>query len=299
MLPHDIAAEPANQRNHQRHPQPRQHEQRLAGQGLHRQPGTQSEPHRPVALERERRPAMRRAMRRVPDQNRREHRQRQHHRDIGLRAPQPPPMLRTGRQIEERPPHRQHRRVFGEHRQPGAHPRSGPPSDRPPPGLRQRAQQTKRRPNSAASNGPSGSTHVPVVTPNTGETFTRHRRPESRPPVGHQAADPPDQELRHREQQDKRQPDHHRRLGAQQMGRPPGQPPTRRRMIEIAETQHPPGCHHIALVHAQPGGRGKREPDQGGRGDHSKIGGKPHAVWLLLLPSDVPGRGGGRLDRRR
>ena len=41
-------------------------------------------------------------------------------------------------------------------------------------------------------------------------------------------------------------------------------------MIEIAETEHPPGCHHIAFVHPQPGGRGEHQPDQGCPGDQPR-----------------------------
>ena len=99
-----------------------------------------------------------------------------------------------------------------------------------------------------------------------------HDRPETRPLVGHQAGNPPHQDLGQREQQDERQAHRPRRLGAKQMRRTPGQPPARRGMIEIAETEHASGCHHIALVHPQPGRRGERQPDQRCSGDQPEIG---------------------------
>ena len=108
-------------------------------------------------------------------------------------------------------------------------------------------------PSSAQSSGPSGSTQVPVVTPNTGDRFSSTA-----------AQNPPDRSAVHqpggqREQRDERQPHDDRRLAAEQMRRAPAQPPRCRRMVEIAEAQHAPRRDHVAFVDAEPQRRPKRQ----------------------------------------
>ncbi len=100
-----------------------------------------------------------------------------------------------------------------------------------------------------------------------GRNVQGYRGPEPGPPVGYDAADAPDQELRASEQQDEGEADCDRWLGSQQMGGTPGEPPTGGRMVEIAETECASGCHHIAFVDPKTGGCGEDQPDQGGRGD--------------------------------
>ena len=104
-------------------------------------------------------------------------------------------------------------------------------------GRRQRVQQTQRRPEQGGVQRSVGQHPGSGGHPEYRRKVQSHDRPEARPLVRDQAGDPPNEDLRQREQQDEWQADRPRRFGAEQVGGAPGEPPARRRMIEIAETQ--------------------------------------------------------------
>ena len=120
--------------------------------------------------------------------------------------------------------------------------------------VRARAARDSRQsaaPSRAVSRGPSGRTQIAVVTPKTGEMLSATA---AQNPACGLATTQPIRQTRNcdtGEQQDEGEADRDRRLGSQQMGGGPGEPPTGRRMVEIAETQRASGCHHIALVDAR------------------------------------------------
>src|SRR5579872_3278294 len=196
----------------------------------------------------------------VPDDHRQKEQRGKPGCEIRLWPCEKAPAIARAQKEDQHSRQTQHCRIFGEKGEAGTDSGACPPTDAS--RSAERMGQAKRCTEERAEERPIGQDKASGGNAKERREVEKDGAPEAGLFIEKETAETVDEPGREREERDERKADDGGRLAAREMRHPGGEPPGKRRMVEISPFPVPPRRHHIAFIDPKTEGGGNPEPQQ-------------------------------------